>query len=381
MIQNDFRLKMVSKAALYSYMKRKHIVKRRWFIAAESLAVSLVIVLSAVLQVYLEVKPPTYKLDSKTYGLIGESRDDAEQYLTSDESNKVFNFSVPEKSDDSGASVHTGRRDDSYSVSIAADAREGITVTENESKIAVTLTPKFKTYEGKKVEGNHIVYLAQNGVKLIYTLKYNGLKEDIVLPQFMGDKLDYAFDLSLPSGVEARLDQQGNIGIYSSDPALFGNITFASDEDRAKVDKARASGQKTNLVMTIPSPIIKDANGNEYNDRANFSLGERRASNVKNQKSDTDLPAEVREQVQAGESRNIYSLTLSAHNLKDLAYPISLDPTIQTTSAADWGQGNFESGATLDTTNNLIKRSSLTGGFVNDTAAPWPSTTAGITDG
>lgn len=360
MVQNDFRVKMVAKATIYAALHKKHKSRRRWLVAGEATLFAVVMVLSVVLQTYLEIKPPTYTLDASTYSLIGESRDDTAQYLSESFEDQTFSFAVPKTEQEGGARQHTGRVADAYEASFPKRASDGVSVTDTASKITMTLVPKFRTGEGRKVDGDHIVY-PLGAQKLIYTLKYNGLKEDIIVPKYLASELDYTFDLKLPSGVEARLDAQGNIGVYSSDPSLFGEVSFGSDEDRARVDKAREIGEKNHLVMTIPYPIVKDATGQEYTDKASFKLGikEQRQSQPA---ADPKLPAEVQEKMKASTTKNVYSLTIASHGLKDLRYPISIDPTMQISNAADFTGVNYEEGLELDSTNNLIKRSNLSGG-------------------
>lgn len=380
MVQNDLRVKLVSKAAVYGHMHRLYTVRRRWFLASQAFFLAVVLILSVVLQTYLQIKPPTYKLDDATYSLIGESRDDTAKYLTSDEQEAAFKFVLPEESDTDGKQ-HSGRSADAYEATLATNAKQGITYTDTASNIGVTIKPLFRTGEGKKVDGDHIVY-PMGAQKLIYTLKYNGLKEDIIVPKYLGDELDYEFELSLPSGVEARLDRDGNIGIFSSDTSLFGDISFGSDEDRARVDKAREKGEKNNLVVTIPSPIVKDADGKEHSDKASFILGEKRSEQVETANEQKNLPAEVRQKLNSMSMRNVYSLKLAAKDLKDLPYPISLDPTIRTSSASDWQKGIVEGNVAIDSDLALIKRGGLTGGVVPSFTAQTPTWTArGIAGG
>lgn len=319
-------------------------------------------------------------LDSSVQKLIGETRDDASKYLSYDSKTSEYAFAIPdEKSTD--LSDHTGRIPDAYNTSLAQTAQEGITVTDKKTKIAVTLKSEFFTTPARKSEGNHIVYRSGNK-QVIYTHKYNGLKEDIILGSPVTGSSIHTFKLSLPSGVEARLDKQGNIGIYSSDPTLFGDITFDKEQDRQNVEKARENGAKTNLVMVIPYPVVKDSTGTEYSDRAKFTLSEKRTA--KGTADTSGLPADVAKAAAGKTQLNEYTLTLRADNLKNLSYPISIDPTMQVRDAADFGLLNIESGSDLDTTNSLIKRGSLTGGGLqswvsNATHLPYSASKHGAT--
>lgn len=306
----------------------------------------------------------SYELSNQVRGLTGDSREDTSEYLKLSEDGSNYSFEVPETTE--ANSEHTGRIADAYSTNLSTNAKDGITLTEKNSKIAVTLIPDFHTQAGQKVEGDHLVY-PSGPDKLVYTLKYNGLKEDIIVPEYRKDELSYKFTLRLPAGVEAKLDDQGNIGIYSSDSSLFGDISYGSDEDRAKVENARQNGEKTNLVMTIPYPIIKDAKGIEHTDRASFILGDRQTNKTETG-PDPSLPPEVAEQAKQMATSNDYQLSLNANNLKDLSYPIAIDPTMQVTSAGDFKAVSLEDGTEVDTTNNLIQRSSLSGAELNSWA-------------
>lgn len=294
-------------------------------------------------------------LSNEVKQLIGDSRDDTKDHLTYDANKKQYSFAVPEETDTANAK-HTGRVANAYSLDLAESADDGITVTDTKNKIAMTLKPNFFTAPAKKTEGDHLVY--QSGSRqIIYTLKYNGLKEDIIVPKYQGPAMNYEFTLRLPVGVEARLDAEGNIGIYSSDPTLFGTINYGSDEDRIRVEKARENSEKNNLVTTIPYPVVKEVDGTEHNNLARFELSQKKTKQTTAPNISNDLPKSLT-------SVNEYVLSLKAFNLGDLKYPISLDPTMQVTSSADFAKLNQDENVTIDTTNNLIQRTSLTGGVL-----------------
>lgn len=358
------RIRRVSRSALYFSMKQRYKQRRRVFIAFESLTIAAVIVLTAVIQVYFEIKPPTYSLDASTYSLIGESRDDTAEFLKKDPATGDFTFEVPSQNDTSDK-IHSGRNAGAYSAALPKEASDGVRFTDTENKIDITLKPKFKTYPGQKVEGDHVVYLGQGGIKLVYTLKYNGLKEDIILPHYVGDELTFDFELALPTGVEARLDNRGNIGIYSSDPTLFGDISFGSDDDRARVDKARESSEKTNLVATIPFPIIKDATGKEHIDRSEFVLGKKTTTNSVSE-SNKNIPSEVREKLKSTTSMEVYPLSVKSRQLKGLTYPVSIDPTVQTSSMSGLNGVSHGGDISINPQDGVIRRSPLTGGALNN---------------
>lgn len=337
---------------LRAFKRRQKHVK----IVFNTTLVALIVLVSILIQAIGPINTAKlYALSPEMQELAGKSRDDSSKYLKLEEKTGNYKFEVPKDTETS--KEHTGRKVDAYSASFAKDPKEGISFTDTATNITLKMIPKFSTQTGQKTEGDHIVYpFGPN--KLTYTLKYNGLKEDIILPTFQGDSLDYTFELVLPTGVEARLDEQGNIGIYSADTTLYGNISFGSDKDQELIDKARENGQKTHLVATIPYPIVKDSSGKEHSDLASFSLDNMRTEQTK-AAPNQNLPAEVQAKLQSKTTQRVYDLKLEAKNLKNLSYPISIDPTFTTTSAADFSKVNFEGGAEID--NTSIKRGSMTG--------------------
>ena len=310
------------------------------------LVISVVSVIAPVFTEATDTRP--IELDNNVKALIGDSREDTKQYLQYDANRKVYTFEP--KQQEKGDYEHTGRNSDAYNLSLSKNADDGITLTDNKSKVDITLKPQFFTASARRSTGDQIVYKSGR-TQLIYSLKYNGLKEDIVIPTAHGSTAEYTFKLTLPSGVEARLDDNGNIGIYSGDASLYGDISYGSDEDRAKVEKARENAAKTNLLSTIPFPVIRDSTGKEYTDLATFHLESK--------------TTKIKKTTTGEEKKNEYTLILKAHGLSDLQYPISLDPSITVTSSGDFNKLQKEFNASVDTTNNLIKRMPATGGVLN----------------
>lgn len=308
-------------------------------------------------------------LPSNVQALLGDSRDDAKTYLKYEEAKHAYSFEVPKDTSDTNFQ-HAGRNADAYTTTLGQSADDGIVVTDSKTSIAVSLKPHFFTASARKSTANNIVYRSGNK-QLIYTLKYNGLKEDIIIPNFQQATQEYSFSLKLPVGVEARLDDQGNIGIYSGDSSLYGNISYGTDKDRELVDKAREKSAKTNLLMTIPAPIVKEADGTELTDRAHFEISPPKTIKEK-APLQQNVPEEVAKKLSDTSTLNEYQLTLKAYNLRDLTYPISLDPTLQVTSAGDFTNMDITDNVEVDSTNNLIKRANLTGGSVGG----WSTTTA-----
>ena len=138
----------------------------------------------------------------------------------------------------------------------------------------------------------------------------------------------YSYELDLPDSLEARILPDGSIGIYSANPALFGNITYSTDEDRARVMEARKEGVKNHMVFGIPAPYIKDQSG------------------------------------KAGQTRyelHGKELTVVARGLKGLKYPLAIDPSVTVTSSSDFQTGNNEGMISFGDAGQ-ITRGAITGG-------------------
>lgn len=306
-----------------------------------------------------------YELSPQALELVGDVRDDAADYLKSNEQQTAYEFVVPEQGGDAGE--HTGRVADAYSANFNTNPKDGISVTDTNTDITINLIPKFVSAEGKVAPGKQVVYpFGKN--QLVYSLKYNGLKEDIIIPEFTDDELNHKFELVLPVGAEARLESNGDIGIYAAEGTLFGEVSYGSDADRELVEKARENSEKNNLIASIPAPIIKESNGTEHTDKSVFKLSDRTTEKTE---SNADVPEEIKDKVESSTTINKYTLSIESKQLKDLSYPISVDPTFQITSAADFTDLETKDGVEIDTTNNLIRRGSMTGG----TVASWSAGT------
>lgn len=248
---------------------------------------------------------------------------------------------------------HVGGGAKNYAVNLATDSTKGTTVydtTDTTGSLAISMIPEFKTRDGKLVDGRVVYPLKGFDGKLVYSVKGNGLKEDLVIPEEQGDSASFTYQLKLPNSLEARLMDDGSVGIYSADQALFGNISYGTDADRAKVEAARQNSQKTNLVFAIPAPIITQTGKGSNSAKAKFEL--------------------------TGDSLVGQHLTVKATGLSQASYPLSIDPSIAVTSAADFTDGNLESNIQLDTSNNIV-RSGLTGG----TTGAWHYTHNSTDDG
>lgn len=228
-----------------------------------------------------------------------------------------------------------------FQIDISRDFKNGFSVTDKDMNLSVKMLPLFDAYKARKDDVGYITFPLKkmDGAQLVHTVTSTGLKEDIVLYK-PAQKAEFKYKLELPDYLEARVEENGSIGIYSADPALFGDISYGQDADREKIQKARENNKKTNLVFTIPAPVIYEQNGR----------GGRQVVEV----SDVQYAL-------AGDE-----LTIVGNGMDKLHFPISIDPTIVVTSTNDFYKLNNEYAANT-ATNGEIKRSSMNGAELWDT--------------
>jgi len=232
-----------------------------------------------------------------------------------------------------------------YGVDLPVNANKGITVADTNTKLSFTMTPNFPLTDARVVNGRVVYPLLGTDQQAIYSLKNNGLKEDIVLqsdPTTDGN-LTYSYTLKLPDTLVAKLMPNGAVGIYSADPALFGQITASSPDDQKLIDNARKTAEKNYLVFAMPAPTIRQAGSSKA---------------VTSVQTSFELNGNV--------------LTVKANGISKLNYPISVDPSVVVTSTSDFQLGNNEDNNIDFSTAGQINRGALTGG----TTGAWASTSS-----
>ena len=213
-------------------------------------------------------------------------------------------------------SITIGSKSNSaFSLVIPTKIHQGFTTYDNTSGLSFTLTPQFDAMNGRIVD-SHLVYpMGLSSTKDVYTIKANGLQENIVYNSAPKGTVKLSYKLTLPSTLEARMMPGGNIGIYSASSYLFGNISYGSSKDQALVAKARLNAAKTTLVFVLPAPLVTDNDGN--------------------------APTKVQQHTKFSLKGDI--LTLTASGLSAIHGPLSIDPSVIDASASAFEAGNNES--------------------------------------
>ena len=236
-----------------------------------------------------------------------------------------------------------------FSLKLPINANLGITTYDNNSNLSFTMIPLFSTLAGKQVSGHTVYPMGLDGPKAVYSIKANGVQEDIIYARAPKVSVKLRYKLELPSTLQAKMMPGGNIGIYSASPYLFGNISYGSAKDQALVAKARLNAAKTNLVFVLPAPEITDNDGM--------------------------APTNVQQQTKFSLKGDI--LTLTASDLGGIHGPISIDPSVIDASASSFGQGNNESDISF--ANSSISEAGLSGGGLagntNSCGASWCAST------
>ena len=224
-----------------------------------------------------------------------------------------------------------------YSLQLNTNLSKGITTYDNSSNLSFSMIPEYSTMPGRVEKGRIIYPIGLNGPKAIYSVMANGLQEDIAYNNANSNSETLKYKLKMPETLQARDMKDGNIGIYSADPSLFGNISFSTPEDQQNVMKARINSPKNSLVFVIPSPIIHSLDKSSGN------------------------KSKVAMSLRGGE------LLIKAENLKSIKGSFSIDPSVIVASANSFiNNGNNDGSVAIDAVNNQVSEGGANSGNVGD---------------
>ena len=300
---------------------------------SEAVGISL-IVFGIITFAYFKTIDNSYKLSPKLLSVIGSPDQNILRKFSYDKQSKSYFLAKSDIGNKSAGMKSVGDGAVSgYSSRLSLNSSRGITTYDNSQNLSFTLTPEFKTMDARASNGHVIYPTSVNGPKLVYTIKHNGTQEDIVYSKASSNSASYKYRLDLPTGLEAKKTSDGNIGIYSADSYLYGNISYGSDADKQKVDLAKQKAAKNNLVFVIPAPTIVAKGSN---------------------KAKTSIELKNNE------------ITISATNLSSIKGAFSIDPSVVVASIGSFQNGgNNEGDITYDSTNNQIYQSGIGGGEIS----------------
>ncbi len=304
------------------------------------LVVFFVVALVGSIQLSQHLEAKRYAISPEVKQLIGASSKALSEQIKFDTESKAFQYNQ-----DAARGVVNGQSGDMlkiggseyYGVSLGQKAAQGQTVYDAPNKLAFSMKPQFEQLNGKQIDGA-IVYPFDKG-QVIYTLKDDGIKEDIVIPKKVSG-VSFAYKLELPDSLMAQLNKDGSVGVYSV------NKEYQAASIAAKIGKdgglKKPEKKAEELRFTIPRPVVIDSSNKATKAEVWFEL--------KNDK-----------------------LTINAKNLQDLSYPISIDPSVTVNSSTGFNNGYDESN-TLDVIAGSIARKPISAGTVGS----WNSTTSGL---
>jgi hypothetical protein len=229
-----------------------------------------------------------------------------------------------------------------FSAVFDSGSERSVEVIDAVNQVSFKMKPKFRLDTPQK-NMNRVVYpiVGKNATK-VFTLQGSAIKEDIILFEYQGDEMTFDYELELPAGTEARMENDGSVGVYSISPELMGNISVGSEGDQELLEKMRNAQQKNVLLFSIPAPFIVESNKKVSSKaRAWFSIPDKK------------------------------TLRVYATGLKDISYPASIDPSVYIETARKLMRGNNETNVDFDVTNELIQKGSTTGARFDS----WDTTT------
>jgi hypothetical protein len=268
--------------------------------------------------------PAKYDLGSATSLLVTPNSTLAKrfQYDNKSQSYTFTNSHSPSSAEQSGIS-------NQVTTKLHTDSSKGVTVSDSAHSANFTLSPTFSTYDGKMADGRIVYPLGDRTGWLVYTVQGTGLKEDLILDHKESDSRTFTYKLGINDSMEARLENDGSVGIYGSS-LLSADIAASSPSDQALLQKARQRSKKDQLLFQIPKPYVITENHKKSSVQSVFSLH--------------------------GDELN-----LSVTGLDDATYPLSIDPSIYVASAEQFMAGNNETNINFNVADSLIEKGRTTG--------------------
>ena len=328
--------KKTSLTGKFSSWMRQHRVATRAALALMALLM-LVGLIPGLMEAW-RLRPAEYELNSEASTLAGRTVPAYGMKLSFDAEEEAYIYNKDYTAPPSGdTGMVSGPR---FSAKFKTSGDKAYTITDVVNNVGITFTPQFDTALPTK-DINRLIYPLRgiDGQKVV-TLKAAQLKEDIILNSYHEDSMEFAYEIGLSDGLEARLEKNGDIGVYGVQPELLGSVSAGTEADQALLEKARKNSKKNNLIFTIPAPFIVETDKSVSKAKVEYRLEGKR-------------------------------LTVRAENLQAASYPLSIDPSIYIETADKLMRGNNETNVDFDIDNELIQKSQTTGARIN----AWQSTT------
>lgn len=269
--------------------------------------------------------PATYTLGNASSLLSPVSPSHA-QLIKHNKKDNVYTFNDGYVASATGVKQTPGPR---ITAVVNETASKGLTVTDPAHKTTFTMKPQFALLPGKQSDNRIIYPLASGKGWLIYGMHSTSVKEDVVLTEAPGDKLELEYKFELKEGVEARQEADGSIGVYGND-LLAGDVTTSSEKDAELLKNARKNSPKNTLLFSIPAPVVMETGKKLSNISSRFEL--------------------------SGDNLKVVTTGLNKAN-----YPLSIDPSIYVETAEKFMRGNNETNIDFNVQDTLIQKGQTTG--------------------
>ncbi len=298
-----------------------------------TLLLLIISIIAAAIQPFLEAKP--YNISTMLRSVMPDPNKNLADYLEFNAKDAKFLYNSGYKATASPEVAKTGNGAPRITAEFNQDPAKGITVTDPVNQTDITLKPKFSLRQGKQDQNQLIYQLGRDNGYLVYTAQIASIKEDIVLESSSKDRLEFDYELALADGLDAKLEEDGSVGVYGTDLPINGNVSTGNDKDAELLQKVRQNAPKTKFLFGIPAPVVKETGKEESSVTSYFEL----------------------------EGNN---LRVVSTGLKKASYPLTIDPSVYVQSAAQLMRGNNESNVAFDVNNELFKKGSTTGARIDE---------------
>ena len=274
-----------------------------------------------------------YKLSPKAEALIGDTNELYGRQLKLSGDGAYYLYNEGYKPASGGVEGPNGNP--RFSAKFSTNPKEGAEITDPVNNLSFKIKPSFELGSPRKTSNQLFFPISNLQATKVLTFGASGYKEDVVLDDFVKDKIELDYQLELPKSLEARIDIDGSLGIYGPDDTrLTGDISTASESDKALLEKAQAKATKNRLIFKIPSPYIREFGKSTISKNVRYELSDNK-------------------------------LKIIAHGLGGLTYPITIDPSVYIETAAKLMRGNNETNTDFDVSNELIQKSQTTGARID----------------
>lgn len=314
--------------------------KSKWqrFYASLTLVLFIISTIAALVQPFLDNRPNNISYSARS--VLPEPNQNLADYLDFDAKEAKFIYNAENTGAGTPDLAKVGNGTPRISASFNKDPSKGVTVTDALNQIDFSLKPKFRLLPGKQ-DSNQLFYqLGRADGYLVYTAQIASVKEDIVLESSNKDRMVFEYELVTAEGTEARLEENGSIGVYGTDLPVNGNVSTGTEKDAELLQKVRQNAAKTKFLFGIPAPVVKESGKKESSVTSKFEL---EGSNLK----------------------------VVSEGLKSASYPLSIDPSVYVQSAVQLMRGNNETNVEFDVATEQFKKGTTTGARIDE----WTDTT------